>query len=289
MTIQWYEYDYGLTFQEGDSGIGGEHGADFLTPLFTPITALLPGTISGIQTGCGFCECITWKLDTPYNGVSHMYNIHLAAIAPGIQVGVHINAGTVIGYSGGATPASIAGDLAATPYNLPPGLSNRLDSSEESGGAHIEVGFTYYDNYGMAPSEVWTASYLDSHPELNPVPFLNQIRAQGPGKEVTIMTTIDLTDHNVARYFSAVSQDQWRCTQTGFTVHDGILAFYRSFGQDAYCGLTHLGLPLSDEIPIDGPPGVVKQQFERGWVCYDPTHAIDDPPGAGDVYIMHLP
>ncbi|HEX6478497.1 MAG TPA: hypothetical protein VF043_06610 [Ktedonobacteraceae bacterium] len=53
--------------------------------------------------------------------------------------------------------------------------------------------------------------------------------------------------------------------------------------------MTYLGLPLSNEIPIQGHPGVVKQQFERGWVCYDPTHTIDNPPAAGDVYIMHLP
>jgi hypothetical protein len=94
-------YEYGLTFGKGDDAIGGEHGADFDTPLFTPITALLPGTITGIQTNVDYGLTVTWKLDTPHNGVPHMYNLHLAAFAPGIQIERHIDAGTVIGYSGG--------------------------------------------------------------------------------------------------------------------------------------------------------------------------------------------
>ncbi|HEX6109101.1 MAG TPA: hypothetical protein VFZ02_06760 [Ktedonobacteraceae bacterium] len=40
MTKQWYEYDYGLLIGEGEPGIGGEHGTDFNTPLFTPINCL---------------------------------------------------------------------------------------------------------------------------------------------------------------------------------------------------------------------------------------------------------
>ena len=100
---------------------------------------------------------------------------------------------------------------------------------------------------------------------------------------------INLTDPIIAGYFGQTADGQWQCKRTGFIVQKGILSFYRSYGQDAYCGLTYLGLPLSNEIPVQGHPGVVKQQFERGWVCYDPTHAIDNPPGSGDVYIMRLP
>ncbi len=61
----------------------------------------MPGTISGIQTGANYGLTVTCKLDTPHNGVPYMYNIHLAAIEPSIQIGKHINAGNVIGYSGG--------------------------------------------------------------------------------------------------------------------------------------------------------------------------------------------
>jgi N-acetyl-anhydromuramyl-L-alanine amidase AmpD len=100
---------------------------------------------------------------------------------------------------------------------------------------------------------------------------------------------MDLTNPTLAQYFTATSNDQWKCKSTGNVVQYAMLQFYRSYGKDAYCGLTYLGLPLSNEIPIGGHPGVVKQEFERGWLCYDPTHVIDHPPGAGDVYVMHLP
>ena len=276
MAKQWYEYDYGLLFGQGDPGIGGEHGTDFNTPLFTPITALLPGTISGIQTNVDYGHTVTWRLDTPYNGVPYMYNIHLAALAPGIQIGTHIDAGTVIGYSGGATPESVASDLAQTPYSLPAGLSNFLDSPVESGGAHAEVGFTYNSTYGEGTG--FYPGYLQAHPELNPKEFLDTIRAERTvlGIESTLGS------------FSELGQNLWKSTQTGFVVGYGILNFYQHFGGDALNGLTYLGLPLSNEISIPDHAGVVFQRFERGVVCYDPNHEIDSPPGGGTVYLLRL-
>lgn len=103
------------------------------------------------------------------------------------------------------------------------------------------------------------------------------------------MKIIDLNDHVVAYYFTATPDGKWRCNQTGHTIHDGMLKFYRSFGQDGYCGLTYLGLPLSEEEPIEGHAGVVRQQFERAVLAYDPSHVVDQPPGASSVYLMHNP
>jgi hypothetical protein len=286
MTKQWYEYEIiPPFFGEGDTGIGGEHGADFGTPLFTPITALLPGTISGIQTGCGFCEAVTWKLKTPHNGVPFMYSIHLAAIAPGIHVGKPIDAGTLIGYSGGATSDSIASDLAQTPHILPQGLTPHLDSSNQSGGAHVEVGFTYFENYGNAPHEVFSPGYLVRHPELDPRPFLNAIKAQGGIQEV-----IMLEFQMASAFFTEKSEKCWRGKRHGneFDVHDGILDFYRRFGGDGSNGLTYLGLPLSSETPIPNHSPATFQRFERAVVCFDPGHQIDHPPGAGDVYLLRM-
>lgn len=100
---------------------------------------------------------------------------------------------------------------------------------------------------------------------------------------------IDLNNAVVAMYLEAVAEKQWRCKKNGHIIQFGMLHFYRSYGQNAFCGLTYLGLPLSNEIAIDGLPGVVKQQFERGWLVYDPDHKFDHPPGAGEVYPMHLP
>lgn len=68
-----------------------------------------------------------------------------------------------------------------------------------------------------------------------------------------------------------------------------MLHFYRSYGQNAFCGLTYLGLPRSNEIPVAEVPGAVRQRFERGWLVYGPGHRLDHPPGSGEIYLMHLP
>jgi GH25 family lysozyme M1 (1,4-beta-N-acetylmuramidase) len=98
--------------------------------------------------------------------------------------------------------------------------------------------------------------------------------------------TIDLSNGAVAQFFTG-NNAQWTCKQNGYTLHGEILAFYQSFGGNALCGLTHLGLPTSNEIPIDKYPGVVNQEFERGAVRFDPNHELDNPPGSGRVYLIH--
>jgi hypothetical protein len=100
---------------------------------------------------------------------------------------------------------------------------------------------------------------------------------------------IDLNNPVVAGFFSATPDGKWQCKQTGNILQFGMLNFYRSYGKNAFCGLTYLGLPKSNEIPIAGHPGVVKQEFERGWLVYDPKHEVDNPPGSGEIYLMHLP
>ncbi len=102
------------------------------------------------------------------------------------------------------------------------------------------------------------------------------------------ITMIDLSNADVAAHFEAAGTNQWKCKQTGKILQYGILGFYRKYGNDALCGLTHLGLPVSNEIPIGGVQGAVKQHFERGVLFYDQNHAIDNPPGSGSVYLAHL-
>lgn len=107
--------------------------------------------------------------------------------------------------------------------------------------------------------------------------------------EVELMQ-IDLNMLEVAAHFDdvGVTGNQWHCKATGKVIQFAILNFYRAFGGVALCGLSFLGLPLSNEVPIAGLPGAVRQNFERGVLVYDPTHKNDNPPGVGAVYLAHL-
>jgi N-acetyl-anhydromuramyl-L-alanine amidase AmpD len=108
-----------------------------------------------------------------------------------------------------------------------------------------------------------------------------------PPPEEPIM--IDLTNGTVASHFSA-DGTAWKCTN-GFSIHGEILATYQKYGNSALCGLSCLGLPRSNEIPVGGHPGVVYQRFERGILCFDPVpHTVDTPPGLEQarVYPLHI-
>lgn len=102
---------------------------------------------------------------------------------------------------------------------------------------------------------------------------------------------IDIKTPSVADYFTLQADGSWLCKHPGFdgkqkTIAHGMLSFYQSFGGVALCGLTFLGLPVSNEIPLQGV--AVRQHFERGVLFYDPQHQLDRPPGSGDVYLAHL-
>lgn len=135
-------------------------------------------------------------------------------------------------------------------------------------------------NQGHTAISVWYYETATANPSL-----LDAIYAAFPKGEQPM--TIDLSTPRVSNYFEG-SGDVWRCKQTGFLVGHGILSFYQKFGGDAVCGLTYLGLPISDEIGVSGQSGLVYQRFERAVLAYDPQHIIDSPPGSGDVYCMHI-
>lgn len=106
-----------------------------------------------------------------------------------------------------------------------------------------------------------------------------------PQPEETIM--IDLTNATVASHFAGTDNTMWTCKDNGFLVGHAILDFYRKFGGYALCGLTYLGLPVSNELPVHGLPVVVEQEYERATVRYDPSHLKDNPPGSSSVYLIH--
>jgi len=97
---------------------------------------------------------------------------------------------------------------------------------------------------------------------------------------------IDLSTPGVSGFFTSNAPGWWQC-KNGKQIHGEILAFYQRIGGEGLCGLTDLGLPVSNEIALD-ENGNTKQYFERGVIFYDPGHVHDTPPGAGRVYKAHL-
>jgi len=177
-------------------------------------------------------------------------------------------------------------DLGGSPY---PWLTQEPYRSNPPNHIFTLAGIA--DDGNVLVADPANAGAFPRHYQLNQLNFITLVAVVPEWKPMgeEMAKIIDLTDPVVARYFTATSNGQWRCNQTGHIVHDGMLKFYRSFGQDAYCGLTYLGLPLSEEEPVGGHPGVVKQQFERAVLVYDLNHQIDQPPGASSVYLMHIP
>lgn len=144
----WFDYpdlsNYGET--EGKSY---EHGTDLETPPDTPMTAILPGTVTDV----GYYPWggqITWHLDNPSDAHNFRseYIIHLDAINPAIRVGTHLAAGDFLGFSGGEnSPAQVQ---AGKP--LPPGYSHHLSSSQYSTGWHEEIGLYAGSQFGYGPA-----------------------------------------------------------------------------------------------------------------------------------------
>lgn len=88
----------------------------------------------------------------------------------------------------------------------------------------------------------------------------------------------------VLNYFTDQGNDVWKCKQTGCLLGHGMLGLFRSTPTP----LALIGLPRTNEIPVPGHPGVVIMICERMILIYDPNHEIDSPPGAGEVYAMHI-
>jgi hypothetical protein len=110
---------------------------------------------------------------------------------------------------------------------------------------------------------------------------------------------IDITTPGVDGFYEEVDAHHWKCKQTGHILQYAILDFYKGYSNADLCGVTWLGLPKTDEIPIETlrPPtfakyaghGIVVQFLECGVACYDPGHLVDQRPGLeGHVYLLQL-
>lgn len=111
---------------------------------------------------------------------------------------------------------------------------------------------------------------------------------QNGGQQEDVPVIMDMNNPVIAAFFTETN-GQWQSKTTGKHIRGEILKFYQRYGNSAFCGLTYLGLPKSDEIPLDPKyPHCTKQFYERGVLAYDPNHLIANPPGSGSVYLLHL-
>jgi hypothetical protein len=108
---------------------------------------------------------------------------------------------------------------------------------------------------------------------------------------------IELTDAEVARYFEKKDDKTWRCKTNGHTIYGEHLTFYRTCGYSPLRGLDDLGLPKSEEIPIEkldpkfqnlAGKGITVKFYELGVTLFDPDNLVDKRPGGGRVKKAHL-
>lgn len=145
----------------------------------------------------------------------------------------------------------------------------------------ITAHYTYDENARPACPPPWTSYLALQYTDKANIPGIT-----GPcdanvwlGEE---SMSIDINTPGVSDFFTEQDSNHWHCKQKDKIVQYGILSFYKSDN-----GLLRLGLPDSNEIPLDAN-GNVKQHFERGVVFYDPHHVYDFPHGSGPVYYAHL-
>lgn len=100
---------------------------------------------------------------------------------------------------------------------------------------------------------------------------------------------IDVTNPIVASYYKASSDNKtWSC-KNGFVIGGAILDWYKSFGNSDLCGLSHAGLPISNEVGLQN--GRTMQRYERLTVFFDPSRTLDQPAGLDpkeQVYVAHI-
>jgi hypothetical protein len=106
---------------------------------------------------------------------------------------------------------------------------------------------------------------------------------------VKAVPMLDMSNTAAAKYFQEQKDGSWLCPSTGFNLHGGILAHYRSQPYND-AGITLYGLPLGPETPIPGMKnGQVAQLCERAVIIWDKPREYDDPPGSeGECYTAHL-
>lgn len=94
------------------------------------------------------------------------------------------------------------------------------------------------------------------------------------------LTMLQLTDP-MGKLFSDSSNACWVCNANKIRWGGDHLVFFRK-----HEGI--FGLPLTSEIRLAQYPSATFIIYERVIAVYDPQHKIDNPPGSGDVYLLHI-
>lgn len=120
--------------------------SNILLPGYTPVTAMLPGTVTSLQTTSWGQSVITIRLDVPLNAkATHTFYEHLSSWDKSINIGTHVKGGQLIG------------------FNNPSGM--------------VSLGFGLYSGDVYGSGTAWNILQQDLAPGgsglLNPVKLLN--------------------------------------------------------------------------------------------------------------------
>ena len=98
----WYEYPIVVPFGAAgfDTNLGGPHDIDLGCPPNLPITALLSGNVSSIDSPLWGMQ-VGVKLDAPIQGISYCSYLHLSGVNPQLRINSVVHPGDLIGWCGG--------------------------------------------------------------------------------------------------------------------------------------------------------------------------------------------
>src|SRR5258708_4656775 len=140
-----------------DVAMGGSHDMDYNVPVGTPIPALYSGKVVDVSAP-EWGKQVGIQFDKSPNGVPYYSYVHLDAVNPTIAIGQHVEAGQIIGWSGGENDITgVASNPTGTHFSNP---------SYQSSQPQVGLAMMYGPVYGSGPGWV---SQPETHPELNPL------------------------------------------------------------------------------------------------------------------------
>ena len=100
----WYEYAIGRAHDATDNANGGELGVDLATPLNTPITTPFAGVVTYAGSNAATGGIV--KVATNIPGVGNVFEYFLHLNAGAVKAGQTVQAGQLVGLSGGTQPGA---------------------------------------------------------------------------------------------------------------------------------------------------------------------------------------